>query len=143
MTPRQFCRRLHSISIHVAINYKHPFLSLLISRHLFTSTLRLGLILTAPSALMTHTVNMLDIYHPAQHLVFVFSMPQNGSLRGLSVCATSPVFGNEEMNEGGAVRRGALPALCTQSRRATVFPSYQGIERALNSIVTLLLCSSR
>lgn len=88
---------------------------------------------------MTHTVNMLDIYHPAQHLVFVFSMAQNGSLWGLSVCATSPVFGMRKWTEVAQRTPCTLHAE-SAGDRVSLLP---GIERALNSIVILLLCSSR
>lgn len=87
---------------------------------------------------MTHTVNMLDIYHPAQHLVFVFSMAQNGSLRGLSVCATSPVFGMRKWTEVAQRTPCTLHAESAGDR----VPLLPGIERALNSIVILLLYSS-
>lgn len=88
---------------------------------------------------MTHTVNMLDIYHRAQHLVFVFSMAQNGSLRGLSVCATSPVFGMRKWTEVAQRTPCTLHAE-SAGDRVSLLP---GIEGALNSIVILLLCSSR
>lgn len=86
-----------------------------------------------------HTVNMLDIYHPAQHLVFVFSMAQNGSLRGLSVCATSPVLGMRKWTEVAQRTPCTLHAE-SAGDRVSLLP---GIERALNSIVILLLRSSR
>lgn len=88
---------------------------------------------------MTHRVNMLDIYHPAQHLVFVFSMAQNGSLRGLSVCATSPVLGMRKWTDVAQRTPCTLHAE-SAGDRVSLLP---GIERALNSIVILLLCSSR
>lgn len=74
---------------------------------------------------MTHTINMFDIYHPSQHLVFVFDAPK-WLLTGL-VSVPVLCFG---------MRKRMKAVLCTHCTLQNVggrscFPSYQGSKELL------------